>query len=247
MINLDLPFVSSLQLITFLGLLHPLKSVEKVLDIVRTRKVKLILDHKVRNTRYPSGNRLSHILIDLRSTLVAIDNCLLKLSFRDSRLHSDLLQNSIIRDIALFLKIRRKQPINRLLFNIMSITPRQSHQPMRVARVSCLSSILELDAHRVSDLGQPGLHHGGALGAEVVPVKVLLRDAGAGALRPFWSELEGVECNGESVIGVLGVPELLGALELLAADVAPGADGVGGDVDLDLGHDRDVFVGAREV
>lgn len=99
---------------------------------------------------------------------------------------------------------------------------------MRVPGVACAAAKLEPDAEVVADGAETLAHHGGAALAEAVNVKLVLVDAGAGAAWPLGLELVGGVGDGEGVVGgwVLALPELLGELELAAADVAPGTNGV---------------------
>lgn len=109
---------------------------------------------------------------------------------------------------------------------------------MRVPGVSSLSTILELDAETLPDAAQVLLHHGDALLAEFLIIDLFLGDAGPRTPGPLGLELKGLIADGEGVIGVgvLLLPQALGGLELSAADVAPWADGVRGDCDLEPGH-----------
>ena len=104
---------------------------------------------------------------------------------------------------------------------------------MRIARVARATTILEIDPDVFAQAREVRLHDLGALGAELGGVEGLLV---GGLLGGVGVEVEGVPAGGEGVVGVGGA--VLGdcALEAVFADVAPGADGVGDDGDVVLGH-----------
>lgn len=77
------------------------------------------------------------------------------------------------------------------------------------------------------------LHDLCTLGAELLRIEGLLV---AGLLRRIRVEVEGVPTGGKSVVREGGAVLLDCAFEAVFADVAPGADGVGDDGDVVLGH-----------
>lgn len=216
---------------------HSLERADKSLDVVGAREVVFILNHKVWHARHALLGGLAHILIHLCTTSVAVNDGLLEVSFRNARLDRHLLQHGVIRNIALLLEKRRKQPVNGAVLHILAVPARQAHQAMRVPRVARAAAEAEGDADGGAGLGDAGLHGVEAVGAELLDVVVALGGAGGGTLGPLRVELVGEVGDGEGVGGVLGVPELFGEDELFAADVAPWTDGVGRHVDLDPGHD----------
>lgn len=104
---------------------------------------------------------------------------------------------------------------------------------MRIARVARPPAKLEVDADVFAQACEVRLHDLGALGAELGGVEGLLV---GGLLWGVWVEVEGVPACCEGIVGVGGAVLSDCALEAVFADVAPGADGVGDDGDVVLGH-----------
>jgi len=104
---------------------------------------------------------------------------------------------------------------------------------VRIARVADPAAELEVNPDVFAQAREVRLHDLGALGAELLGVEGLLV---AGLLGGVRVEVEGLPAGCEGVGGVCGA--VLGdcALEAVFADVAPGADGVGDDGDVVLGH-----------
>ena len=104
---------------------------------------------------------------------------------------------------------------------------------MRIARIANPAAELEVDPDVFAQAREVRLHDLGALGAELLGIEGLLV---AGLLGGVGVEVEGLPAGCEGVVGVGGA--VLGdcALEAVLADVAPGADGVGDDGDVVLGH-----------
>ena len=139
------------------------------------------------------------------------------------------------RDVAFLLKVGPEQLLDDARLRVGPFGPAQRHQPMAVPRVARLAAETEGDARFLADGGEALDDHGGLFGAEFRIEVGALVDAGVGR---GGVQVEGPPGRGEGVRGgrVGGFVEGDATLEFLLADVAPGADVVGGYGDVEFCH-----------
>lgn len=206
--------------------LDSLKDVDKLHRILSATQLELALDRVIRHAADAPVSRTSSQLVNLLAALVALHDGLVEVSLRDSSSHGDVLESLIARDVLLILKIRGKEPVNDLELRLFAEPLGEVNQAVRVPRVAQSAAKLEVDAEGVAHAAEALVDHGSALWAEALQVVLVLVEAVARASGRIGVELVGRVLDRKGVGGrrVALLPDLLGSLDLLAANVAPGAD-----------------------
>lgn len=208
--------------------LDPLKDIDKLHRILSATQLKLVLNRVIRDAADAPVSRTSSQLVNLLASLITLHDGLFEVSLGNASSHSNLLESLVVGDVLFILKICGKEPVNDLELRLVVKLLRKVDQTVRVPRVAQLAAILEVDADGVAHAAQALMDHGGALWAEALQVVLVLVAAAARASGRIRVELVGRVLDGKGVGGqrVALLPDLLGSLDLFAADVAPGADGV---------------------
>ena len=230
---MELVFFSSLET-RILHLLDPLEHLDKRLRILRPADLVLPLQHEVGHPAHAATLRFRHLPVHLLSSLVT-PQPVLHFRLVQAGPHARLPQHVVARDITLLLKVAPEQLLDDPRLHVWAFGPAQGHQPMTVPCIARLAPEDKIDPGFLADGGQALDDHVRLLGAEFRIEVGALVDAGVGRGRV---QVEGLPGRGEGVGGgrVRGLVESDAALEFLLADVAPGADVVGGYGDVEICH-----------
>ena len=219
-----------------------LQHLREHLGRLRAGDAVLLVDHEERDARGAVGLRLLDVRAHLGLELAGREHLVDPYAVEAGR-HRDLAQHGVVGDVAGPGEVRLEQ---RLLHPALEVVATlgmgEVDQPVRV------------DGVEVERLGQPvdqpllgrdGLHAVLHLLRALGRLAVLLRQHHRRALRRLGGR-SGVELVGAPVhLHLVGVAELgQRVLDAALADVAPGADDVGPDLDL---HDRRNTVGPQGV
>lgn len=220
-------------------LLHLVQNGNKILWISCSGPLKAILNCKVWNPADAILPRAGNRLINSRAILIAVHNSPFEVGFRNACGDGSIAQHLIRGNVFLILKIRGKQFADELLLHLASILLGQLNQPVRVARVADPAAKAKVDAEGRADCPEPieNPRVDGAISFLVQRQLVLAVPGSPGRVR---HQLIRKEFHFERIsrIRVPGLPEFDGSLQLTLADVAPGADRVRDDLDVECSHSQ---------